>query len=181
MGRIITADDWDAWRALFDLGASAFRLETLQTYAEPDEADALDRFRAGEDPGLDTSWWEDLVTRHTEGGHTMTRVRVLVEPLSEYARFQLPYLRRFAAAGEDIRIIPTTVDSWPAGLPRHDFWLFDDVDVWILHYTDAGAFIEAERPPDGLIHAHRHWRDLALEAAVPLGKYLRTRDARRAS
>lgn len=177
----IEADDWDAWGDLFEFRSSAYRLETLQTYAEPEEAEAVARFLAGQDPGLDTSWWESLVSRHRAAGRTMTRVRVLCEPLSDYARFQLPYYARFARAGEDIRIIAATAGGWPGGLPCRDYWLFDDTDVWALTYTPAGVFQHADLIVDqALIGAHRQWRDLALSMATPLGDYLAA-PARRAS
>jgi hypothetical protein len=177
----IEADDWAAWGELFEFASSAYRLETLQTYAEPDEAAAVARFLAGQDPDLDTSWWEALVARHRAAGRTMTRVRVLSEPLSDYARFQLPYYARFARAGEDIRIIATPIGSWPAGLPRRDYWLFDDTDLWALTYTAAGTFEHADLIVDAaLIAEHRHWRDRALSIATPLADYLAT-STRRAS
>jgi hypothetical protein len=182
MSRVIEADDWDAWGALFNFKQSAYRLETLQTYSEPDEAEAVARFLAGEDPGLDTSWWESTVRSHREAGGTMTRVRVLVEPHSDYVRFQLPYFERFAAVGEDIRVIATPAGHWPAAIPTHDYWLFDDRDLWLLRYTDAGTFIRAElvdEPHE--VAAHRRWRDLALAQAVPLRTYLTALAERRAS
>ena len=181
MSARIDADDWAAWGELFEFSSSAYRLETLPTYTEPDEADALARFLAGQDPGLDTSWWESLVARHRAAGHTMTRVRVLSEPLSDYARFQLPYYARFARAGEDIRIIATPAGSWPGGLPRRDYWLFDDTDLWALTYTPDGGFQHADLIIDAaLVAEHRRWRDHALSMAIPLADYLAT-STRRAS
>jgi hypothetical protein len=180
MRRRIEADDWDAWRALFEFRTAAFRLETLPTYTEPDEAEAVARFLAGEDPGLDTSWWESMTLAHREAGRTMTRVRVLVEPLSAYARFQLPFFARFVKAGEDIRVITTAEGSWPADIPRRDFWMFDD-DVWDLQYTEDGTFMRAEllNDPDEIVD-HLRWRDTALAQSAPLHDYLTTR-AQRAS
>jgi hypothetical protein len=182
MSRPIEADDWDAWSALFDFARSAFRLETLQTYTEPDEAPAVARFLAGEDPSLDTTWWEAMLRRHRDAGRTISRVRVLVEPLSDYARFQLPYFSRFAKAGEDISIIATSPGSWPADVPSHDYWLFDDRDVWAMRYTDVGTFVRAELLDDPSdITTHRRGRDAALAHAIPLRDYLATHARQRAS
>jgi hypothetical protein len=182
MARRIEANDWDAWGNLFKFGRSAFRLETLQTYAEPDEAPAVARFMAGEDPGLDTSWWESMVRSHRDAGRSMIRVRVLIEPLSDYARFQLPYFRRFVEAGEDIRVIATSQGNWPTGIPSHDYWLFDDRDVWAMRYTDTGTFIRADLLDDPQdVAAHRRRRDVALTQAVPLHEYLTAHARRQAS
>lgn len=170
--RRILAENWDAWGELFNFARSAYRLETLTTYDEPEEAAAVARFLAGQDPGLDTSWWESMVHAHLAGGQTMTRVRVLIEPLSDYARFQLPYYARFSAAGEDIRVIAVPQGSWPHDVPRHDYWLFDDRDVWVMHYTSAGVFTHAELADDPAeLAMHKRWRDSALSQAVPLATY----------
>lgn len=182
MGDTIEADDWDAWRELFEFSRSAYRLETLQTYTEPDEAEAVAQFLAGESPRLDTSWWESMIQAHRNAGRTVTRARVLVEPLSDYARFQLKFFTRFVAAGEDIRVLATPAGSWPPGIPQRDYWLFDDHDLWAMHYNEAGTFVRAElldRP--AVIADHLSWRNSALDQAVPLREYLTARARRQAS
>jgi hypothetical protein len=171
-GRRILAEDWDAWGDLFNFACSAYRLETLPSYDEPDEAAAVARFLTGQDPGLDTSWWESMVRTHLAAGRTLTRVRILVEPLSDYARFQLPYYGQFSAAGEDIRVIAVPQGgSWPHDVPRHDYWLFDDRDVWVMYYTPAGTFTHAELADPVELCMHQRWRDSALSQAIPLATY----------
>jgi hypothetical protein len=50
-------------------------------------------------------------------------------------------------------------------MPRHDFWLFDDRNVWVLNYDDAGMFLSAELQTDRrVITDHLCWRDAALRA-----------------
>jgi len=179
MGRVIEADDWDAWLKLFEFRHSAYRLETLQTYAEPEEAEAVARFLAGEEARLDSSWWESMIRRQRAAGRTATRVRVLVEPFSDYSRFELPIYTKFVEAGEDIRIIPTPAGSWPEGIPRRDYWLFDDRDIWDMRYTDAGTFVRAVLLDDpAAIAEHLRLRDIALGQAVPLNDYLSARAQR---
>ncbi|PZS35776.1 MAG: hypothetical protein DLM59_02380 [Pseudonocardiales bacterium] len=176
MGRVIEADDWDDWYALFEFRQSAYRLETLQTYAEPEEAEAVARFLATGEARLDTSWWESLIRRQRDAGRTATRVRVLVEPFSDYTRFETLCFLRFVEAGEDIRVIPTTAENWPPGIPSRDYWLFDDRDVWAMHYSEAGPFVRAELLDDpAVIAEHLRWRDVALAQAVPLRDYLASR------
>src|SRR5215470_9013461 len=143
--RIITSLASLEWAALFtSFRRSAFRLEGLQHYSVPDEAEAFARFRADKDPKVDLSWWLGLAKNHTAAGRKMSWVRVVVESLSDYICFELVHFPLLAAAGDDIRIIAVAPGVWLTGVPSHDFWLFDDRDVWILRYDQDGAFVEAE-------------------------------------
>lgn len=174
MNRWITPEDWPTWRALFEgFTASAFRLEQLQTYDAPGENEAVERFIAGQPHGADTSWWTSLVRDHRKAGHTMSRVRVVTEPLTDYTRFELAVFPDLVAAGDEIRVLALDDDT-PA-FP-HDYWLFDDRDLWRMHYTDGGAYQGAENIPDpDEVDRHRQWRDDALQRSVPLHDYLETR------
>jgi uncharacterized protein DUF6879 len=155
---------------------SAFRLETLQHYTAPDEAEALDRFRAGKDPQIDLSWWTELAKGHTAAGRQMSRVRVIIEPTSEYTRFALLAYPVMTAAGDDIRIIAVPSGSWPDGVPHQDFWLFDD-EVWVMAYDDRGAFLGAEQLDDRqAVDEHLRWRQ---PKASPKNRYQTTRNGNR--
>ncbi len=180
--RVINAIPGEEWGALFTgFTRSAFRLEAFQHYTAPDEEEALARFRAGQDPQIDLAWWTGLARRQTAAGRTMSRVRVIVEPPTEYTRFELVAYPVMAAAGDDIRIISVSPGTWPADVPHHDFWLFDDRDVWILNYDQAGVLLSAELQDDHqAVQEHLWWRDAALAQAIPVGDYL-TVTARRAS
>jgi hypothetical protein len=182
MARRISAIPGQEWAALLTgFTRSAFRLESFQQYSAPDEVEALARFRAGEDPRIDLAWWTDLARSHTQAGRTMSRVRVIVEPPSEYTRFELVAYPVMAAAGDDIRIISVDPGRWPADVPHHDYWLFDDRDVWVLNYDQEGVLHSAELQDDGqVVLDHLRWRDAALAQAIPIGDYLAV-TARRAS
>jgi hypothetical protein len=172
--RIISTIPGQEWAALLTgFTRSAFRLETFQHYSAPDEVEALARFRAGEDPRIDLAWWTDLARTHTDAGRTMSRVRVIVEPPSEYTRFELVAYPVMAAAGDDIRVISVEAGRWPADVPHHDYWLFDDRDVWVLNYDQEGVLLSAELQDDGqVVLDHLRWRDAALAQAIPIGDYL---------
>jgi hypothetical protein len=75
-------------------------------------------------------------------------------------------------AGEDIRIIAVPEGGRPGELPPYDFWLFDDRDVWKMHYYENFRFAGAELldAPEAVAQ-HLRWRDLALARAVPLREY----------
>lgn len=171
--RSITQLPGPEWAALLTgFTRSAFRLETLQHYTAPDEAEAFARFRAGQDPAIDLSWWTELARTHTAAGRTMARVRVIVEPPSDYTRFALLAYPLMAAAGDDIQIISAEPGSWPEGVPREDFWLFDDV-AWVMNYDADGAFVSADQLQDPAATAeHLRWRDAALAQSIPVTQYL---------
>jgi hypothetical protein len=170
MGRQIVAGDDSAWSALFeDFTSTAFRWEAQQHYESPEEARALARFCAGTDPGLDLSWEIDTTRGYRAQGKRLSRVRLVLEPASDYVRMALHYLPVLAEAGEDIRVLVERAGSWPAQLPRHDFWVFDDRDVWTMAYDQHGAFLHAEQVDDpALVDAHRAWQRLALDESAPL-------------
>lgn len=141
---------------------SAFRLEQRGKYRAEDEVDYLARWLRGEPMPAD---WETnpWVTGVVAGGRTLTRVRVLSTPRTEYERFQLEwaYVGNMAS-GEDIRILERA-DA--VGLPDHDFWLFDDETIVRLHYSQSGAFAGAETETDAA--PYRAYRDAALARAKP--------------
>lgn len=173
--RFTDLDD-PAWLALFDtIDRSWFRLETLQIYAVDYERAEYERF-LGEgrfDRPLDD--WQRMINRHAQGGRSLERVHVVVEPLTDYLRYEFAAYQQNAAAGENIQLIPVTASTWPDELPRDtDFWLFDDAEVWDMRYDPDGRFLEATRSDS---HSHivdcRRWRDEALRLAVPLANYVR--------
>jgi hypothetical protein len=169
-----------AWGALFDaMQRSAYRLEGQQIYSNDKEDAALERFRAGE-PFKPLEPWPALERRRREAveGKTLTRVRVVIEPPTDYTRMELCAYRYLAEAGEDIRIIAVPEGEWPAGLPRYDYWLIDEHDVWRMHYHENYRFRGAELiEGEAAIAQHLKWRDIALAQAVPLNGYLAARQS----
>lgn len=173
--RVITSIPGPEWAALFTPGftRSAFRLEARQHYTMADEQEPFSRFCAGLDPQLDLSWWTALASAHAAAGHTMSRVRVIVEPPTDYTRFELYAYPTMIAAGDDIRIVSVQPGTWPEGIPQHDFWLFDDRDLWLLNYDTEGTLLSAEQAEDpDVISRHLQWRDSALAQAIPVSDYL---------
>jgi hypothetical protein len=166
----------DDFRALVrDFEHTAFRLETLSRYSFPYEAEPLRRFLAGEPQDL--GWmasWREFVTASRTAGKQVGRVHIVSEPLSDYLRFELtcayPYT---SSAGEEIGILPVPRGTWPADLPRHDFWLLDSCRLAVLHYEDDGRFLGAELVSDpAVIVQHSYWRDVARHRALPYDSYL---------
>ena len=163
------------FRQLFtNVRRSWFRLETLQHYDAISERDSFAAFRRGEPIDTTPGPWQEMIRLHVAEGRQLTRVHVIEEPLSDYLRFELEVYAPSVDAGEDVRLIPTPSGTWPKGVPRHDYWLFDDQRLWLMDY-DANDAFQAARLNDepAVIEQHRQWRDTALAQSIPLTDYAR--------
>lgn len=148
---------------------TAFRLETLEAYDIEEEREEIARFLAGEDMGPE---WSDnpWVRSMTDKGKHVSRVHVFRSPLTDYLRYELAAYPGNIEAGEEIGIIDLS-EQTVTGLPDHDFWLFDDRDVYRMHYTEAGGFVGAELLPADRVPEYRGYRDRAATAAVTFASY----------
>lgn len=179
--RIALPRDREAFGTLFTaVRKSWFRLETLQRYDAEDEREEFAAFLRGEPVDLTPGPWQDMIRKHVEAGRRLARVHVIEEPHSDYIRYELAGYPVNVDAGEDVRVIPVQSGEWPPGVPRHDYWLFDDHDLWLMGYDTGGAlrYVEQVDDPD-TIAAHRRWRDTAHTLSIPLADY--TAALRRAS
>ncbi|MFD7277437.1 DUF6879 family protein [Streptomyces sp. NPDC059862] len=124
---------------------TAFRLETLAMYEVVEEREEIARFLAGEDMGPE---WDDnpWVRSMTDKGKNVSRVHVLRSPLADYLRYELSACPGNIKAEESIGIIDLAEQD-VTGLPDHDLWLFDDCDVYHMHYTPEGKFMGGELLP----------------------------------
>jgi hypothetical protein len=148
---------------------SAFRLETLERYTVPQEAEWFDEWRrSGKLPELtpENDSWLRMVRDHTGAGRLMQRVRVVSTPLTDYERFELALFPPSLEAGEDIRVISRST----VGI-REDFWLFDSQTAVMLRYDSAGRFLLAEPGQPSL--CQRQCEE-ALAQSIPLKEYLAT-------
>ncbi|MGH3950991.1 MAG: DUF6879 family protein [Pseudonocardiaceae bacterium] len=120
--------------------ASAWRLECQGVYREPEEAEPLRRFVVGEPDDLE--WfadWPEWVRGIRASRRTIGRVRTLTDPITDYLRFELERLSPLAyEAGEAIRVLPAAAFD-ELGIPRDDFWIFDDAMVGVLHFGERGV------------------------------------------
>ena len=115
-----------------------------------------------------------MIRNSIADGKKLQRVHVVVEPPTDYIRYELMWsYAPNVAAGEDIRILPTPPGQWP-DLPRRDYWLFDSRDLWAMAYDGEGRFLYAELVTDPAeIVRHAYWRDAALHHAISYQQYLR--------
>lgn len=151
---------------------SSYRLEAQQAYASPAENALLEQFLAGRLTMPSFEWRLSRFRERQAAGATKTTVRVVVEPPTDYTRMELAIYPAVVAGGEDVRVIPVTRGEWPDGLPTHDYFVFDEEDVWRMHYNDDLTFRGAELLEGADVLAdHLRWRDVALALAVPLLDY----------
>jgi hypothetical protein len=173
--------NWEDFDAHFDrFTRTVFRLETLQDYTAPGEAERVEAFRCGRprpERSVRTSpWLARIAVATVTEAKRWQRVRVVEEPLTGYTRYQLAGYAESQAAGEEIRIVRRTAAPALATL-RRDFWLFDQgtpiAFALLLDYSPTGEWRGGEIITDSqaLLDLQAE-RDLALQWAVPLNEYL---------
>ena len=99
-------------------------------------------------------------------GRRFARVRVVTLPLTDYSRFGVWCAKFTNGAGEDIRYLPRD-KAQAAGVPHHDYWLFDSRKLVRMHFDSSDAFLGGEVIEDAAeIVKHNYWRDAARHHAV---------------
>ncbi|MCP2315328.1 hypothetical protein APR12_000658 [Nocardia amikacinitolerans] len=168
--RLRPKDEPELWQKLFrELERDAFHLEVRDSYAVPNESERLRRFLAGEPP-LDTRTpWQDLMRETTGRGVSVSRVRVVTVPHSDYQRWLLSVTVHNVAAGEDIRYLPRHL----AGeVPPDDWWLMDDERV-VYNLTDAAGAPAGlgETTDPRIVEYCRSVRQRLWASAIPYAEY----------
>lgn len=107
-----------------------------------------------------------MIKDAASAGRRFSRVRVVSVPLTDYSRFGVACSQHTNAAGEDIRYLLRD-QALTAGLPNHDYWLFDSRKLVRMHFDDADQFLGGEIVGDtGQVVQHNYWRDAAWHHAV---------------
>jgi hypothetical protein len=124
----------------------AFRLELLQQFIVDDEVEPLARYLNGElRPPVDyNQGWRDLIKNYSSKGIEFRRVRYLKNPISDYTKFEIAWAYTVnIEAGENIRAIQgEAFPRFETEVPiLKDYWVFDDVDVYIMEYDLLGKFL----------------------------------------
>lgn len=110
--------------------------------------------------------WLKMIRGATAEGKRFERVRVVSMPLTDYSRFGVWCAQFTNGAGEDIRYLERDQAN-AAGLPDHDYWLFDSRKLVRMHFDDNDVFVGGEIVGDSaLILQHNYWRDAAWHHAV---------------
>ena len=178
MTKWLSGDDPE-WAAQFtSYTESAYRLEGQQQYCSPGQDAAVARFLAGQPADIELGRSLERIRTQAARGLSRTKVRVVVEPPTPYTRWQLTQYPRYIEAGEDVLVLAVPMGDWPAGLPHHDYWFFDDQYLWRMHYHENFYWKGAELIEDPAeIEEARRARDLAVSLAVPYADYLKSKEA----
>jgi hypothetical protein len=146
---------------------SAFRLETLDAYALESERADFELFLAGRPGAPPWQDWLDQVAAQTAEGKTVTRVRVLAEPPTDYQRWMLWAGPWYARAREEILCMPRSRAA-VLRLPLEvDWWLLDDERLILMYFTNAGEIVgKLLITEPGIVARYREWRDLAVRNAT---------------
>jgi hypothetical protein len=156
--------------------ATAFRLETLERYAVPQEAEWFAEWQnSGKLPELtpDNDAWLELVAKARQAGKQIQRVHLVTPPLTDYLRFEFATQIPSVECGEDCRIADLSANSdlAPVAQECQDFWLFDNSTVILLQYDEDGRFHGLQLESLRIDH-YRRLRDLTMTSAVSLKEYL---------
>ncbi|MGW1996153.1 DUF6879 family protein [Embleya sp. NPDC001921] len=165
--------DGEGWTSFFDsFEREAFRLETPPTYSvlgeQQEYADFLATGRL--DLPEDDPWLTKLA-HYRAGGRRVTRVHVVTPPLSDYLRYEFAAYHYNVAAGEEVRILDTTVHRSIPSLPS-DFWMLDDSKIVEMRYDAHGAQVARVllEAPD--FDRYRRSKASALALSIPFAEYL---------
>ena len=154
---------------------STFHMEVRDTYAEPEESEPLRRFING-DPeppnGYDKDDWIELVETLTGRGVSMSRIRVVSVPHSDYQRWLLSVAGSSVQAGEDIRYLPRR-RIHPKDVPADDWWLLDGQRVAFNLVNENGKPAGAAITDDLGIAAYcRSVKERLWSLATPYREYV---------
>jgi hypothetical protein len=162
----------DDWRTFFDAHErEAFRLETRRSYGVESERAEYEHFLStGHLDIPDADQWLTRVRHFRQTGRWVGRVHVLSRPLGDYLRYEFAVYGFTVAAGEDVRILDVT-EVEDSGLPKQDFWLFDEKSVVVMEYDDDGNQLGRELLEHVDSTPYVTWKRLALDLAVPFASY----------
>jgi hypothetical protein len=84
--------------------------------------------------------WLQLMAETTGRGIDARRARIVSEPISDYIRFEYEITYANVAAGEKVRWLPRR-HATDLALPGNDFWLFDNEQLLVGHFSGDGEVV----------------------------------------
>jgi hypothetical protein len=168
---LLTGDDFDILFRAFE--KTAFHLELKDSYYVPEESGPFTLFLEGEPD--DFAWhqpWLKIVREAAGAGKSMTRVRVVTVPHTDYVRWGLTVAPLNIGAGEDIRWLPRH-QAADIDFPADDYWLFDDRRVVFTVFHPDGRFLGGRETTDArVIDQCRSVHEQAWALAIPHAQYI---------
>lgn len=162
----------DTWTNLFgECKYEAFHLEVRDDYAVPMESEPFRRFLDNEPD--DYEWfqeWDEQTREITRRGVTMSRVRIVTVPHTDYQRWGFAVTAHNIDAGEDIRYLPRHLAG---DVPPDDWWLFDGEIVAYNLVDENGRSVGAAITIDPHIAAYcRTVKQRLWDLAIPYADYV---------
>jgi hypothetical protein len=136
----------DLYQYLKSANTSLFRFEALQDYKV--EGDGMDDKEMKE-------WW-NFIESKVKSGVVMQRVRLIIEPLTEYTKNELVVHKKSKTFGDDIRIIKNGIFV-TLNIKEEDFWIIDGKIVLRMNYSVDGAYLGF----DVIDNNPKHYVDIA--------------------
>jgi len=168
---LLTGDDFDNLFHTFE--RTAFHLELKDSYHVPEESGPFTLFLEGKPD--DFTWhqpWLNIVREVTGSGKSMTRVRVVSVPHTDYVRWGLAVAPLNIGAGEDIRWLPRHLATG-IDFPSDDYWLFDDARAIFTVFHQDGRFLGGSEATDAyIIDQCRRAHEQAWALAIPHARYI---------
>jgi hypothetical protein len=162
----------EEFRNLFRQHKDAFHLEIKDAYGVEQEDEPFRRFLAGEPQDYSyRAGYLGLIREVTDAGATVRRVRIVTEPLNDYARFLAHITPDNVAAGEAVRYMPRHRVTFD--LPAEDCWLFDRELLVLVVFHETGrmdGFYVADDPE--LVRIYRSVTQKVWDIAVPFAEYV---------
>lgn len=162
----------EEFRDLFRQHKDAFHLELKDAYGVVQEDEPFRRFLAGEPQDYSyRAGYLGLIREVTDAGTTVRRVRIVTEPLNDYACFLAHITPDNITAGEDVRYVPR--DKVTFDLPAEDCWLFDRDTLILIKYHENGrmdGFYVADDPE--LVRLYQGVSARVWDLAIPFAEYV---------
>lgn len=170
----LSPEEWGRYFAEPLFQRSAWRFEAQPTYTMPREQERIALWRTGVPrPADHNKAWHDRVHWHLSQGRSISRVRIVQPPLTEYQRYSFSWsIPGNVEAGEDVRVLDLNDHPGLQPLPRPDWWLFDDQVVVRLDFNDDGTLAGHELVDEPDLSEYQRLRDLVTGLAVPFAQYV---------
>lgn len=159
------------WQSIDNCKQSLFRFEGLQDYSAEDSDQWVETFittgKLAELPGDNNPWWKKMKER-SEKGIITQRVRLVTEPVTDYTKMELAYLKEAKKySGDDIRTITETdfKKIVPTGSP--DFYVVDEA-VFVMNYGPKGKHLGSTLLTGAEANKYLNLKEKLLEASSEL-------------
>jgi hypothetical protein len=168
-----TIPDTEFWAQLAGYQKSAWRWEQQPAYDVTYEKDQWQAWLAGTPipptENKELGEWMAQVRAQTDSGKTIGRVRVVDTPPTDYQQWMRWMDRWNREAGETVQHLTRAAARVEGIIPAigpHDWWLFDDARLLVMHHDDQGRPVRYELVEDEPeVGQAIRWRALAIAAA----------------